>query len=54
MAMTMSGCIVLSFLVGDLCNAVTNMDPVRNDFVLAFDSLNNYIEEVRAAAGSQV
>ena len=46
-AMTMSGCIVLSFLVGDLCNAVTNMDPVRNDFVLAFDSLNNYIEEVR-------
>ena len=27
-----------------------NMDPVRNDFVLAFDSLNNYIEEVAAAA----
>ena len=26
---------------------MTNMDPVRNDFVLAFDSLNNYIEEVR-------
>ena len=45
--MTMTGCIVLSLLVGDLCNVVTNMDPVRNDFTLAFDSLNNYIDEVR-------
>ena len=37
--------------VGDLCNAVTNMDPVRNDFILAFDSLNNYIDEVRPPPG---
>ena len=47
LVLTMTGCIVLSFMVGDLCNAVTNMDPVRNDFILAFDSLNNYIDEVR-------
>ena len=45
--MTGTGCVVLSFLVGDLCNAVSNMDPVRNDYILAFDSLNNYIDEIR-------
>ncbi|CAH0368963.1 unnamed protein product [Pelagomonas calceolata] len=46
-AMSIAGMIILAFLVGDLCNAVSNMDPVKNDFTLAFDSLNNYIDEVK-------
>jgi hypothetical protein len=46
-AMSIVGMIIMAFLVGDLCNAVSNMDPVKNDFTLAFDSLNNYIDEVK-------
>ena len=41
-----AGMIILAFLV-ETGNAVSNMDPVKNDFTLAFDSLNNYIDEVK-------
>ena len=39
------GCIVMAFLVGDLCNVVSNMDPVGNDYSLTLDSLNSWLEE---------
>ena len=39
------GCIVLAFLVGDMCNALTNMDPVGNDYRLTLDTLNAYLEK---------
>lgn len=39
------GCIVLAFLVGDMCNALTNMDPVGNDYRLTLDTLNSYLEQ---------
>ena len=39
------GVIVLAFLVGDMCNALTNMDPVGNDYRLTLDTLNSYLEQ---------
>lgn len=39
------GFITLAFLVGDLCNVITNLQPVRNDFRLTLDSLNDYLDE---------
>ncbi|KAH8063405.1 voltage-gated potassium channel [Aureococcus anophagefferens] len=39
------GCIVMAFLVGDLCNVVGNMDPVGNDYSLTMDTLNNWFDE---------
>ncbi|KAJ8606509.1 hypothetical protein CTAYLR_005911 [Chrysophaeum taylorii] len=39
------GCYTLAFLVGDLCNVITNLQPVRNDFRLTLDSLNDYLDE---------
>ena len=31
------GCIVMAFLIGDLCNVVGNMDPVGNDYTMTLD-----------------
>eukprot|EP00635_Sarcinochrysidales_sp_CCMP3193_P005500 CAMPEP_0118902936 /NCGR_PEP_ID=MMETSP1166-20130328/8004_1 /TAXON_ID=1104430 /ORGANISM="Chrysoreinhardia sp, Strain CCMP3193" /LENGTH=441 /DNA_ID=CAMNT_0006842153 /DNA_START=21 /DNA_END=1349 /DNA_ORIENTATION=- len=38
------GCYILAFLVGDLCNVITNLSPVKNDFRLTIDSLNDYLD----------
>lgn len=38
------GCYTLAFLVGDLCNVITNLSPVKNDFRLTIDSLNDYLD----------
>ncbi|KAH8071247.1 voltage-gated potassium channel [Aureococcus anophagefferens] len=39
------GCIVMAFLIGDLCNVVGNMDPVGNDYTMTLDMLNSYLDE---------
>ena len=41
------GLIVIAFLVGDLCNIVSNMDPVGNEYMMTMDTLNHWLEEKR-------
>ena len=37
------GLLELSFMLGELTNVLTNLDPVGNEFKLTFDSLNDYM-----------
>ena len=37
------GCLELAFMLGELTNTLTNLDPVGNEFKLTFDSLNDYM-----------
>ena len=43
LALMLIGCFALAFLVGELTNTVSNLDPVANDFRLRLDNLNDYM-----------
>lgn len=44
--MMLVGCIMIAFLLGDLTNVVSNMDPVMNEFKQTIDSLNDYMTKL--------
>lgn len=46
-AMMLVGCILLAFLLGDLANIASNLDPVSNDFKQTLDSINDYMTKLR-------
>lgn len=39
----LTGIVILAFLIGDLSNIMSNLDPVKNEFVKTIDSLNDYM-----------
>ena len=39
----LSGVIILAFLVGDMSNITSNLDPVANEFKQTLDNLNDYM-----------
>lgn len=39
----LSGVIILAFLVGDMSNIMSNLDPVANEFSQTLDNLNDYM-----------
>jgi len=41
--MMLVGCIMIAFLLGDLANVMSNMDPVKNMHKQTLDSLNDYM-----------
>ena len=45
LALMLVGCFALAFLVGELTNTVSNLDPVTNDFRMRLDNLNDYMEK---------
>ena len=45
LALMLIGCFALAFLVGELTNTVSNLDPVTNDFRMRLDNLNDYMEK---------
>lgn len=42
--MMLVGCIMIAFLLGDLANVMSNMDPVKNLHKQTLDSLNDYMQ----------
>lgn len=41
----LTGIVILAFLIGDLSNIMSNLDPVKNEFTKTLDSLNDYMHE---------
>ena len=39
----LGGIIVMAFLIGDLSNIMSNLDPVANEFKQTLDNLNDYM-----------
>ena len=43
LAIMLMGCFILAFLLGELTNTVSNLDPVTNNFRRTLDNLNDYM-----------